>query len=145
MCFNVFQPVCDEETGEMFANLCEAKCRGPEIRTVPCREESLQAVEAFAATQSSMTQQEIDTMVAEHNAKQETDVTEEEREANSAVNSANSRVHLVVAHKAFPDLIFPHEAAGRCVRSPRIATATLGMLHCENDCFLYKTMKIDAS
>ena len=88
MCFNVFQPVCDEETGEMFANLCEAKCRGPEIRTVPCREESLQAVEAFAATQSSMTQQEIDTMVAEHNAKQETDVTEEEREANSAVNSA---------------------------------------------------------
>ena len=84
----------------MFANLCEAKCRGPEIRTVPCREESLQAVEAFAATQSSMTQQEIDTMVAEHNAKQETDVTEEEREANSAVNSAVNSAENSAANSA---------------------------------------------
>ncbi|QDZ25431.1 hypothetical protein HOP50_17g79720 [Chloropicon primus] len=67
MCFNVFQPVCNKETGEMYANLCEAECNGVHENTGPCRETSMDSVMKFAATQSSMTPEEIQRMVDGHN------------------------------------------------------------------------------
>ena len=58
MCFNIFQPVCNTETGEMYANLCEAECRGEQINAVPCKEESLENVVAFAA-QSKASEEDL--------------------------------------------------------------------------------------
>jgi hypothetical protein len=58
MCFNIFQPVCNTETGEMYANLCEAECRGEQINAVPCKEESMENVVAFAA-QSKASEEDL--------------------------------------------------------------------------------------
>eukprot|EP00216_Chloropicon_sp_CCMP2111_P005345 CAMPEP_0198237974 /NCGR_PEP_ID=MMETSP1446-20131203/3709_1 /TAXON_ID=1461542 ORGANISM="Unidentified sp, Strain CCMP2111" /NCGR_SAMPLE_ID=MMETSP1446 /ASSEMBLY_ACC=CAM_ASM_001112 /LENGTH=470 /DNA_ID=CAMNT_0043920261 /DNA_START=59 /DNA_END=1471 /DNA_ORIENTATION=- len=48
MCFNVFQPVCNLDTKEMYSNLCEAECRGA-ANIGPCRSTTKQDVLAFAA------------------------------------------------------------------------------------------------
>ena len=48
LCFNVFQPVCNSETGEMYTNLCQAACQGAREKVAPCRTESMQAVMKFA-------------------------------------------------------------------------------------------------
>lgn len=63
MCFNVFQPVCNKRTGEMYANLCEAQCEGDQLEVGPCREETLENVVAFAA-QASATEDDL-TYIAE--------------------------------------------------------------------------------
>jgi len=69
LCFNIFQPVCHAETGEMYANLCQAECRGAGEKIVACRQDSIESVMRFAE-QASLSPGEVD-FIGDEEGKQE--------------------------------------------------------------------------